>query len=203
MSKVFKLAAFALAAATVQLPAAAAPILDQDHPAPGAPFCVVTITDWCGQSFRQTNTNISGTSIYLMGSEGGRTENGTLTISVYDSYGAAGLSGLVGSGSTTITGNFVGFVDVFWAPAAVSTGTQYYMVVASTNNAFAAFSTATYANGNALFRGADQNSYDLAFRTFADDSAAQAVPEPGAMALMGLGLAGLAGALRKKRAGSS
>jgi hypothetical protein len=200
MNKVFKLSASVFAAVALHLPALAAPIVDQNHPVPVAPFCAVTTTDWCGQSFQQTNSTISGAGIYLMGSEGGRTDPATLTISIYDGYGGSGLSGLVASGTTAIDGNFFGFVDVFWTPAAVSAGTQYYMVLASSNNSFASFSTSTYANGNALFRGGDISNYDLTFRTFADDGAAQAVPEPGALALLGLGFVGLFGASRRKRA---
>jgi hypothetical protein len=199
MNKVLKLAASALAATVLQLPAVAAPIVDQNHPVPVAPFCAVTVSDWCGQSFQQTNSTISGAGVYLMGSEGARTDPATLTVSIYDSYSPGGLSGLIASGSTAIDGNFFGFVDVFWTAAAVSAGTEYYMVLASSNNAFAAYSTSTYTNGNALFRGGDITNYDLAFRTFADDGALQAVPEPGTLAMLGLGLAGLAGAMRKKR----
>jgi len=202
MNKVFKLSASALAAVALHLPALAAPVLDQANTTPGAPFCALTTTDWCGQSFQQTNSTISGAGIYLMGSEGGRTNPATLTISIYDGYSPSGLSGLVASGTTAIAGNFAGFVDIFWTPAAVSAGTQYYMALASSNNAFAAFSpTASYAKGSALFRGTGfGQTYDLTFRTFADNGATQAVPEPGVLALLGLGFVGLFGASRKKRA---
>jgi hypothetical protein len=192
-----RLAACGLVAA-VQLPAFAAPVIDQNQPPPVGPFCAVTTTDWCGQSFQQTNTNISGAGIYLTGSEGGRTDPATLTISIYDSYSGAGLAGLIASGSTAIDGNFSGFVDVFFTPASVIAGNQYYMVLSSSNNAFAAFSTPTYANGSALFRGSDFTGYDLTFRTFADNAGPTGVPEPATFGLLAIGLAGL-GFMSKKR----
>lgn len=201
MNKIVKLSASVLAAVALHLPALAAPVLDQANTTPGGPFCALTTTDWCGQSFQQSNSTISGAGIYLTGSEGGRSDPATLTISIYNGYSGSGLSGLVASGTKAISGNFFGFVDIFWTPAAVSAGTQYYMVLASSNNAFATYSpTTSYANGNALFRGINVTNYDLTFRTFADNGATQAVPEPGVLALLGLGFVGLFGASRKKRA---
>lgn len=135
----------------------------------------------------------------MTGSEGGRTDPATLTISIYDSYSGAGLAGLIASGSTAIDGNYFGFVDIFFTPASVIAGNQYYMVLSSSNNSFAAYSLPTYANGNALFRGSDVTSYDLTFRTFADNAGPTGVPEPATFGLLAIGLAGF-GFMRKKRA---
>lgn len=199
MKTTLKLAACGLATAVLHLPTLAAPVVDQNHAVPVAPFCALTPTDWCGQSFRQTNANIVGAGVYLMGSEGANTAPATLTISIYDAYSAGGLSGLIGTGTAQIAGNYFGFVDVFFTPASVAADVDYYMVLSSSNNAFAAFSTPTYANGNALFRGGDFTNYDLTFRTFAEPAAPTGMPEPASLALVAIGLAGLR-FMRKKHA---
>jgi hypothetical protein len=90
-------------------------------------------------------------------------------------------------------------VDVFWAPVAITSGAQYYLIINSTNPIVASYGNPDYADGNALYFGstAAYANYDLTFRTYTDDAIAQ-VPEPGPLGLLAIGIAGLGVALRKK-----
>ena len=202
MKYLLKFLAAAIAAAILHLPAMATPVLDQSNPeSAGAwAFCYTSESSRCGQSFKQDASTISGAGVYI--APGYWHAGTTLTISIFSGYGAA-PSGLIATGSTWSSTGSSGWADVFWAPAAVSAATQYYMVLASDSGDIltAYSSSADYANGNALYGGSktDWSDYDLVFRTFADDASAQQVPEPGSFALLGLGLAALGFATRKKR----
>ena len=56
-----------------------------------------------------------------------------------------------------------------------------------------------YAGGNAVYFGSTTaySSFDLAFRTYADNAVTQ-VPEPGSIGLLAIGLAGLGFGFRRK-----
>lgn len=199
MKHTFKLAVACLGAA-FQLSAMAAPIIDQENPDHLAGFCFTNDTFQCGQSFRHDNSNISGAGFFVDPGYGDGS-SGTVTLSIYSNYNGGAPTGLIAAGTAANINRNSGWVDVFFTPAVLTAGDQYYLIIQSTNPIVASYGRNNYADGNAVYLGSETAyaSFDLTFRTYFDNNVSQ-VPEPGSFALLGLGIVGLAFARRKKRA---
>jgi hypothetical protein len=191
---------------SMAVPASATPVIDQSNGGPtnGQGYCWISYNgqnNLCGQSFMQSTNNIAGAGVYI--DPGYFAAPGNLTISIFSNY-SSNPSGLIASGTATGVSSNSGWVDVFWNAASINANTPYYMVLSATNSFMVAGYTGgnTYALGGTLYDGYDYawGGLDLVFRTYSDNEASSNVPAPGALALLGLGLLGIAGLRRRKAA---
>lgn len=175
---------------SISLPANSALIIDQNQPlANSVPISFTGVA----QSFQQTASNVAGAGIFLAG-----TGTGNVSISLYN-YGNTPFIGgaLLASASGIATGGGSWF-DVFWNPVAVTPGSTLFLLFnrIDFNNTLVINSALNpYPLGVAYANAYGTTPYDFTFRTYSST----AVPVPGSIALLTLGLVGML-YLRKRAA---
>lgn len=152
------------------------------------------------QSFQQSHNNIAGAGIHLQSGIG---VTDTVTISLWDmlpnQVGASKLAS--GSGLATSGTDF----DVFWSPVAITAGNTYFLEFTSANDALGIAGAVNDPYGfGQVYANSGFGSFpdfDYTFRTWYDDGGVQGnVPEPGSLALLGLGMLGAALVRRRGKA---
>lgn len=184
---------FAVAAPLLATQVGATDFIDQNQPLANT-FMAAFSQNGIAQSFKTTKTNVSGGGAYLIYTGGG---GYSVSVGLWDALPNQVGAQKLASASSMVSGD--GWLDAFWAPAAVNPGQTYYLTLDSSGiGGLSGTTYSSYAEGNVYASYQPYYGYDYTFRTYSSDTAG-AVPEPSTWGLMVVGFGAMGAALRSRR----
>ena len=180
-------------------PSSAAVVIDQSQSINQGPFSFLPdAAPITSQSFKAGFANSVGGGIFLNPNPS-YAQAGFITFSLFNGIPGSGGQVLASASVAALGGTWA---DAFWSQVPLVVGQTYWLAARSDTAMGSTLGYPNpYASGSAFYGSQPYESYDLTFRTFADDATAAVttpVPEPATWAMMLLGFGAVGYAMRRK-----